>query len=227
MLLALPGGGFLIAVNPEVPAPIPDEATRRRRLRFRLAHEIGHSFFYDRSHRPAQRALAPSRREEDFCQQFASALLVPPEPAATCPWDVGSLMAIRERFDISMHAAAWALVNSQPRLSIALLRWKEHPNREGEHAMRIVWGATNDHFLPQGASVPETWLERARLRGERGAEVHDFTLGSLRGHCRISVRPFGRERQALLFIEERKSSQTVPDSNASPRSEMPTQLPLI
>jgi hypothetical protein len=53
--------------------------------RFRLAHEIGHSFFYrvkDVSGNAPTRSGPPSTTEERFCDRFADALLVPAETAS-------------------------------------------------------------------------------------------------------------------------------------------------
>jgi len=219
MLLPRPGG-FLILVDPEAAGRVVDERTRRRRLRFRLAHEIGHSFFYDRRSRPPRRLIDRSEEEEEFCQQFASALLVPPEVAANCPLDVSAVQALRDRFDVSLNAVAWALVNTSSNLSIALLKWENHPSHQDSAAMRVVWGAATDHYLPPHASVPTPWLEKARRGGEEGAQIPDFRLGSLRAHCEIKVLPY-RPGQALLFIKEQglKRDETPPLA----RSE---QLPL-
>jgi uncharacterized protein DUF955 len=228
MMLALASGGFLITVNPQAPTPIRDETTRRRRLRFRIAHEIGHSFFYDRSQRPARRVLPPSQREEDFCQQFASALLVPPEPVEAYARDSASLIAIREKFDVSLNAAAWALVNSQSHLSIALLEWRDHPSRVGNKAMRVVWGAAHGHFLPPGASIRDSWLSRAQQAGPSGAEIDNFALGNLRGRCRITVRPFGEGRRILMFVEKRGAQPPDPSLGLSPTLRaQPAQLHLM
>jgi IrrE N-terminal-like domain len=228
MMLALASGDFLITVNPEAPGPIRDETTRRRRLRFRIAHEIGHSFFYDRSQRPARRVLPPSQQEEDFCQQFASALLVPPEPVKAYARDSASLIAIREKFDVSLNAAAWALVNSQSQLAIALLEWRDHPSRVGNKAMRVVWGAAHGHFLPPGASIRDSWFTCAQQAGANGAEIDDFALGNLRGRCQITVRPFGESRRALMFIEKRGAQPTGRGlrRSSAPR-EHPTQLHMM
>jgi len=49
--------------------------------RFRLAHELAHSFFY-RPGRPPERSTPPTLAEETYCDDFAAALLVPPFLAA-------------------------------------------------------------------------------------------------------------------------------------------------
>ena len=59
LLLALPDGGFAITVDPYLANGISEE-TARHRIRFRLAHEIGHSFFFDRERTPAKHLDPPS-----------------------------------------------------------------------------------------------------------------------------------------------------------------------
>src|SRR5687768_295172 len=46
-------GGFTVLIDPRTRRDgVAPSMTSRRRFRFRLAHEIGHSFFYDRSRKP-------------------------------------------------------------------------------------------------------------------------------------------------------------------------------
>ena len=59
----------------------PNRGDLRSALRnFRVAHELGHSFFY-RQGLPPSRDDRPSDHEEDYCDRFAAALLVPPNSA--------------------------------------------------------------------------------------------------------------------------------------------------
>jgi hypothetical protein len=52
------------------------EQLARALVNLRLAHELGHVFFYDRSC-PAARMTPVSPAEEDFCDTFAEALVGP------------------------------------------------------------------------------------------------------------------------------------------------------
>jgi Zn-dependent peptidase ImmA (M78 family) len=45
------------------------------RWRYLIAHEIGHSFFYSRTDDIPRRLVPMSKREEEFCDEFAAALL--------------------------------------------------------------------------------------------------------------------------------------------------------
>jgi hypothetical protein len=77
--------GFLFTVDDE-PTPAErqcweacdsdGEAVAAGLRRWRLAHEIGHVFFYDQE-RPPRRLLPQSRAEENFCDVFAAHLLLP------------------------------------------------------------------------------------------------------------------------------------------------------
>src|SRR4051794_1777028 len=71
LLIPLRNDGFRIVVDPTPPDGWDhlDERARaivhRRRLRFRVAHEVAHGFFYERSSdRPPHRALPPNATEE-------------------------------------------------------------------------------------------------------------------------------------------------------------------
>lgn len=77
--------GFLFVVD-DNPAPdcstlqldIADDDRRRALFNRRLAHELGHVFFY-RAEPPMRRLTAGSTAEEAYCDAFALALLLPPE----------------------------------------------------------------------------------------------------------------------------------------------------
>lgn len=85
---------FRIAVDSE-PAPTevwehsfrPAEDLRHALERSRLAHELGHTFFYRVPNRACEtspvRLAPPKGKEEAFCDQFAASLLVPPSAART------------------------------------------------------------------------------------------------------------------------------------------------
>lgn len=97
-------------------------AVRRRQWRFRVAHEIGHTLFYDRA--PGQ---APSRvgkggpEEEAFCDRFAAALLLPEEVAGKIR-DPAKLVGLHSRFDVSLEVVARSVAAVQRR-SVALFYW--------------------------------------------------------------------------------------------------------
>ncbi len=73
-VLAPVNGGFEIWLSLAIP---------QVRKRFSLAHELGHTFFYDRQTNPPTRMIARtasgliSYKEEDICNAFARELLIP------------------------------------------------------------------------------------------------------------------------------------------------------
>lgn len=69
------GGGFVIVVDPDL-SPKDRQAGRDllAALDWRIAHELGHTYFYDRG-APPQRWSSWSRDEEDAADFFAAALL--------------------------------------------------------------------------------------------------------------------------------------------------------
>jgi hypothetical protein len=85
----------------------------RQRMRFRIAHELGHTGFYARA--PGQlptRLSVGSPAEEAFCDLFAASLLLPDAVVRRCR-SAMQLMRIRKRFDVSVEVAvrSWAGVH--------------------------------------------------------------------------------------------------------------------
>jgi hypothetical protein len=114
--------------------------TRRHRLRFRVAHEVAHSFFYERNARGARRRRGASPAEERFCDLFASALLLPPEAVRAAAPAAASVLALHRHFDVSVEAAARALADTYPNLDIVLGYWCEHEPRLAHH-LRVQWAS--------------------------------------------------------------------------------------
>jgi hypothetical protein len=113
--------GFRICVDP---SPLSGGARRRRRA-FVIAHEIGHSFFYDRARqRPTRLQPAGSRAEERFCNQFARALLLPPEWLGALKPRADLVFTIADQYDVSAETTARSLAASHPaRPFVALAYW--------------------------------------------------------------------------------------------------------
>jgi hypothetical protein len=159
-------GGFEILVDPspKIDSKQPQQRVWRRRVRFRIAHEIGHSFFYDRKCRPARRLLANSEAEETFCDAFANALLVPPTVVARLPATPKSIVDLADNFDVSVEAAGRAFVKSKPGMSVLGLR----PVLKGNaiEGFVVLWSAGPSSFFV-GAPLGSRW---ARLANDRGAE---------------------------------------------------------
>lgn len=142
-LLPRSRNNFLIWVDPTPrggwdkirPRMRPD--VRRHRLRFRVAHEIAHSFFFSRDGGQPKRVLPDSPEQEDFADIFASALLVPPEVAdATEPTPAG-VLDLHERYDVSLQVAVRAVAKAQPDVSAILAYW--HGPSEMLEEAKLQW----------------------------------------------------------------------------------------
>ncbi len=86
-------------------------------VRFRVAHEFAHTFFYRRGV-PPRRAHHPGRVEEQFCDRFAAALLVRPSDALTAH-EIGAaeVVALATKAAVPLFVALDAVVIANPRAS--------------------------------------------------------------------------------------------------------------
>lgn len=165
--------GFTAAVDSRLWDRALTAAAARRHVRFVLAHELAHTFFYEPGSPPSRRS-APDRLEESFCHHFATLLLVPRSAAQAASLEPEGLYALAGRYDVSRQVAAWAIVRGKPGVSIMMFRRGEHPSRGGADAMRLSWGASQ-HFLARGESFKSPLAELAP--GERGGCSQRLRLG--------------------------------------------------
>jgi hypothetical protein len=130
LLAPLEGDRFRITVDP-TPAggwgsATPDQRATisRRRSRFLIGHELGHTLFYRRRERrrPARSIPTGHPLEEQFCDRFARSLLVPPAGRAR---SASEILAASERFDVSLQVATRAAAETGIRAT--LWRWEERP----------------------------------------------------------------------------------------------------
>jgi hypothetical protein len=110
--------GFEVTVDAEprggwgnVPAHLRD-GLRRHRLRFRVAHELAHTLFYDRSGNRPQRLVPNSEEQELFCDEFARALLIPPAVIPPRLTDPRAVVELSRQYDVSLEVAARAAAAS-------------------------------------------------------------------------------------------------------------------
>jgi hypothetical protein len=77
---------------------------RRPRIRFTIAHELGHAFLEGTGRRPPRRGAMVER----LCDQFAASLLMPRDSflRATSPASVANLLLAMETFETSLEATA-------------------------------------------------------------------------------------------------------------------------
>lgn len=142
MLLARPGG-FHILVDSEPRGGWPDSGhstdTERHRFRFRVAHELAHTVFYDRRWDTPRRRLGNSELQEAFADAFARALLVPPAVAGTSEPTPRGVRELQQRFDVSLEVAARAVAAAHPQVEcVALFYWKSDEAVSPENA-HLQW----------------------------------------------------------------------------------------
>jgi hypothetical protein len=132
--------------------------SRSGRALFAIAHEIGHTYFYDTRQTPAVRTISRldddglpryDRREEEFCDRFAWDLLVPAGSESTALSECATARTPTELVRGLEHARRWGLSISLalqrlndfgwfPRELLAVvLRYQSHRRSAGEPALRV------------------------------------------------------------------------------------------
>jgi hypothetical protein len=114
---------------------------KRHRFRFRVAHEIAHTFFFDRrgGSEPERRVL-DSGAQELFCDLFASNLLVPFARITSDSSDALDLiMRAQQQYDVSLEVAARAVACARP------CRWVGIWLDDDPSGLRPQW-STDGHF---------------------------------------------------------------------------------
>ena len=211
LLVPLPTGGFEVVVDPDPPGnSVVDPVTRARRLRFRFAHEVAHSFFYDRESRPARRMLAGSKDEEAFCDAFASALLVPPRACCEAPLSPDGVFGLQARYDASFEATAKALASCHADVTVVGLVERPRPKTTEGVALRICWTA-GSRFLPAGARVPD-------LVPDGAERILRLRLGDARGAFRVQALRRPRGRLVVAVLTPADSTEMADSSKARQRS---------
>jgi IrrE N-terminal-like domain len=86
----------------------------RHRLRFRVAHELAHTLFYDRTAACPHRLVPDSDEQEAFCDSFARAFLVPPATISPQIAEPAAVVRLARRYDVSLEVAVRAVAASRP-----------------------------------------------------------------------------------------------------------------
>jgi hypothetical protein len=130
ILIPLPANRFRACIDPEPRggqsgSTRSGAATRRHRFRFRLCHEIAHTFFYlRRAGFVPVRWLPDSDEQERFADEFAGELLVPSAAARALAPTARSCVALQQRFDVSLEVAVRSLARVHPDAAFGLWRWR-------------------------------------------------------------------------------------------------------
>jgi hypothetical protein len=140
-LLAPRPGGFDIFVDPSVeldvdePRATVSEDLKRHRTRFRVAHELAHTFFYDRDAHAPTRLLDDTDRQEAFCDRFAAALLLPRDAVCAAGCRPLAIVAVQRRYDVSLQLAVRRFAEVFPEQTFVLMaETGRHPPR-----LRAQW----------------------------------------------------------------------------------------
>lgn len=186
-----PEDRFEIHVDPEPRGgwgnvPEPMRATlRRQRLRFRVAHEIAHSFFYERDGSMPRRSLGNSRRQEEFCDRFAAEFLLPSGVAAATECSASALLGLSRRYDVSLQVAARSCAAQWPEVTIALLVAKQG-------TLMRQWAA-GEHHLPEG-----WWRQAEKYELSRWERFEVEALERACGFAGVQALPLAERKQVLL-----------------------------
>jgi hypothetical protein len=182
----------------------------QKRQRFTLAHEIGHTYFYDLKSSPPQRILYDdSKDEETFCNLFASEILMPAHMVQAelkqlernddnklSP--VGYFERLARKFNVSIETMTRRLIEDLELFhGIALgSRWfpgllSKTKLTATDPAWRLAWWAASPEiitplYLPFTGKRPKLGLqiaEQAYVNGEHlnvRLDFKDIQLGNLK-----------------------------------------------
>lgn len=175
---------FVILVDPtprngwgSISAALRREVARQR-SRFRVAHELGHTLFYDR--RAGQiptRSWGRVATEERFCDRFASALLLPDAVLRTGS-TTAHLVQLHQRYDVSLEVVTRAWVRVHRRGAALFYWWPDDPYPRAQWAGGI------------SRTRIASWLDALRRR-----DLSESVLGDLGGDLAL----FNERHQALVI----------------------------
>ncbi len=197
LLVPKKDGTFVILVDPNRRGRPIGRETARHRARFRVAHEIGHSFFYDRTWCPAKRISPLSPEEEEFCDNFAFSLLIPHAVSLSYPCEPASIFDIQDKYDVSVKASARALSRVFPEVTIVGTQWKTN-KKTGRKVHRVIWW-TGPRFVPIGAVLGSLTVDR--LNNEKACRGTDkLQVGELSGTFDVQAERRSFDIQCIAIM---------------------------
>lgn len=152
-LRPLPGGGLQMRTV---------HASPTGRALFAVAHEIGHTFFYDLTQKPPRRVVgreqrdsalddaASRQREEEFCDKFAWRLLLPEETESEALDECARARTPRELVKALERVRRWGISIGISLLKLnefgwfpndllaVVLRWQPHFKSQRDPALRVA-----------------------------------------------------------------------------------------
>jgi len=192
-LLIPTDNGFRIKISSELP---------KSRQRFALAHEIGHTLFFNTDgpcpFRPYSTDKA-SVYEERLCDIFAGEILVPEHSLRrhlqhTSEANVETLLNTARVFNISAQCLAIRIANLKL-WDAAVVNWAPDdvetvpiPPIGIAPKLRVRWDAApKGHFIPKSDSAkPSSAVYLCYLKGTQLETDENLSLGSVRGMRRVS-----------------------------------------
>jgi hypothetical protein len=193
LLIPLRSGRFRIVVDPTPAAGwggLTDDQQAilaRHRTRFRVAHELAHTFFYRTSGgRPTRLFPAGSDVEEQFADEFARSLLAPGPVSQASAREILHLQA---EWDVSLEVAARACAGAAPGpKAVGLWRWSIDPG--GSERVYAQW--SSDAGVA-GMLVGKEIVTRAELETAFAAAARRYTG--------LSVAIIEERQQALAVLD--------------------------
>jgi hypothetical protein len=176
-------------------------ALSRQRFRFRACHELGHALHFERrpGHPPSRRV--PWRgNEELWCDEFARALLVPPDAAGELSPTAASAFDLQKQFDVSLELALRALVAAHPGCEAALWFWPANGAGGADSLIRQWSSAEQDVSLYPWLSSP--LVAAALTVGEAAGSVRALADGSPRKGATVCAHT---ERRQVLLVAPRSA----------------------
>lgn len=186
--------GFKVKINSRLP---------KVRRRFGLAHEMGHTYFFDieapKPFRPYQRPKAEII-EERLCDIFAEEILMPEGEFLMDARKFGepslkAFLHLARIYDVSTRCAAIRIQNLKV-WNTAIVNWQWLGlERKGENKhdtkMRVSWAAApKGHFVPAGDSVDHDSIIYKCYRGNAQpiTATEKLDLGTIRGWYRVECQ---------------------------------------
>jgi hypothetical protein len=197
------GAGFRMVLRRDLP---------EGRINFTVAHEICHTFFYERVPEVKFAAHAVDQEEERLCNYGAEEILMPALDLRRCAKNKSESLGILQTMAAHYRVSIPAMLIRLRRLGLwraELVLWHEMTN--GTFAVKQVWG---------GRKVDWQWMEADLPRMALSAPAGSVMSGSAfwwvgPRECprtravNCQVKRHGKDVLALVLLKQKKSSRPV------------------
>ncbi|HWY69465.1 MAG TPA: ImmA/IrrE family metallo-endopeptidase [Terriglobales bacterium] len=184
------------------------------RMRFTMAHEVCHTFFYELVPELKFAAHSPDQQEERLCNFGAAALLMPPvmlrRSARDLPVCLESLQRLAEDFSVSLPSMAIRL-KSLRLWNCQLSLWRRMVN--GTFALDGFYGGKRVAWEWQDDTILQTaWESDEPLTGRTFVSYQDYRAVRRYRPIAFQIRRYGEGVMALWgnAIKPTRSSPTLP-----------------